>query len=630
MACHLLVLLLVVPVALAGKTIEKDGVFYFEKEDFDQVLGKKAFAVYFHSPWSSASSNVLHEFKLTADVLHAEGTDLSFGVVDASKDDFNPFRFGVQDGPDLRIFHDAKPYTYEGNFTRVDLVEQLRPHGQPDWTPPQVTRRVIELGSIAEFEAHIKKERLTLVDMYAPWCNHCQQLEPVLDAVADELNKLSPPVTVAKIDVSQHNELFSRYKMKGYPYVFLFKNGKPKLFELAKNVQGLVNFVKSNAAVASTEVPAVRGSAYAFSDSKKTPAVVGFFPSRSAFEFQVFTELAEQIGEDKTIAFGYVIGSKALDVAREDFGVTNEDYGIVLVRDRRLPVKRAEKRFSIFEEDPIETDSVKEFISNNRRSLVGYATADTYWKLYKKLSPVVLTFMDVDWDPDTRDAMTYRLNLVAQVAEAFPDMHFVAIDHSDMHELRTRVGLGENDNDMTAAVFVNASQRYPLDGECSVETLTAHLQSYNAGTLKAHVKSQRVPSPNNGPVKTLVRSTFDEVMADTSIDIAVLFTAPWSKDSQKFLPVFKKAHSILAAESVVFYKYDCVANDVPQGLDTTTYPALYVFPADRDSSTSPKRYEGPRNSKKVAEYLRDVAISLEEQADEDASDEASSASHEEL
>ena len=57
----------------------------------------------------------------------------------------------------------------------------------------------------------------TIIKMSAPWCIPCQQLKPIFDDVANSLTD----VKFVEIDVEEHPDIASNYKVRGIPTVIV-------------------------------------------------------------------------------------------------------------------------------------------------------------------------------------------------------------------------------------------------------------------------------------------------------------------------------------------------------------------------------------------------------------------------
>ena len=69
----------------------------------------------------------------------------------------------------------------------------------------------------------ITSNDLCLVDVYAPWCNPCQQLSPIIDEVSPET---MGKVRVGKLNADVNMDICKEYNVRNIPTILLFKNGE--------------------------------------------------------------------------------------------------------------------------------------------------------------------------------------------------------------------------------------------------------------------------------------------------------------------------------------------------------------------------------------------------------------------
>lgn len=86
---------------------------------------------------------------------------------------------------------------------------------------------LIKDGSTQTFMQDVveaSKERLVLVDLWAPWCGPCRQLGPILEKVVRDAKGA---VRLVKVDIDQHPAIAQSLQVQSIPAVFAFKNGRP-------------------------------------------------------------------------------------------------------------------------------------------------------------------------------------------------------------------------------------------------------------------------------------------------------------------------------------------------------------------------------------------------------------------
>uniref|UniRef100_A0A0D9XED3 protein disulfide-isomerase n=1 Tax=Leersia perrieri TaxID=77586 RepID=A0A0D9XED3_9ORYZ len=81
---------------------------------------------------------------------------------------------------------------------------------------------------------------VVLVEFFAPWCGHCQQLTPIWEKAAGVLKGVA---TVAALDADAHKALAQEYGIRGFPTIKVFVPGKPPVdYQGARDVKPIVEF----------------------------------------------------------------------------------------------------------------------------------------------------------------------------------------------------------------------------------------------------------------------------------------------------------------------------------------------------------------------------------------------------
>ena len=80
-----------------------------------------------------------------------------------------------------------------------------------------------------DFEEVVSAAGITVVDFWAPWCNPCRMMEPILGELATEQADLG--VRVVKVDVDQAPMTGEQYGIRSIPTIVFFQDGEP-LFEM--------------------------------------------------------------------------------------------------------------------------------------------------------------------------------------------------------------------------------------------------------------------------------------------------------------------------------------------------------------------------------------------------------------
>lgn len=81
------------------------------------------------------------------------------------------------------------------------------------------------------YEAILSSSVPVLIDLYAPWCGHCQQLLPTVEGLADEV---ADRYVIGKLNVDEFREKAVEFGIRSVPVMVLLKGGK-EMARLAGN-----------------------------------------------------------------------------------------------------------------------------------------------------------------------------------------------------------------------------------------------------------------------------------------------------------------------------------------------------------------------------------------------------------
>ena len=74
---------------------------------------------------------------------------------------------------------------------------------------------------LADFEATVGKEGITLVDFWAEWCGPCKSFGPIFEKVSED----HPNLRFAKVDTEAEKELASMAGITSIPTLMVFRDG---------------------------------------------------------------------------------------------------------------------------------------------------------------------------------------------------------------------------------------------------------------------------------------------------------------------------------------------------------------------------------------------------------------------
>ncbi|KAH7691178.1 protein disulfide-isomerase A1 protein [Dioscorea alata] len=169
--------------------------------------------------------------------------------------------FGVTDGPKVLAYsgnEDAKKYILEDELTLESiksfgegfLEDKLKPFYKSDPLPETNDGDVkIVVGNNFD-DIVLDESKDVLLEIYAPWCGHCQALEPIYNKLAKHLRGIDSLV-IAKMDGTTNEH--PRAKADGFPTLLFFPAGNksfdPITVDTDRTVVAFYKFIKKHASI---------------------------------------------------------------------------------------------------------------------------------------------------------------------------------------------------------------------------------------------------------------------------------------------------------------------------------------------------------------------------------------------
>lgn len=85
------------------------------------------------------------------------------------------------------------------------------------------SENVIIMNSNSVSPEYLQDKGVVFVDFWAPWCNPCRMVAPIIDQLADEFKG---EAVVGKVNIDENEDAAVRYGVASIPTMIVFKDGQ--------------------------------------------------------------------------------------------------------------------------------------------------------------------------------------------------------------------------------------------------------------------------------------------------------------------------------------------------------------------------------------------------------------------
>ncbi|XP_068102530.1 protein disulfide-isomerase A2 [Hyperolius riggenbachi] len=454
---------------------------------------------------------------------------------------------------------------------RADGSENATSAESSESSSEEKTQDIIEEDHVLllhkrNFDQALKTYKYLLVEFYAPWCGHCQELAPKYSQAAEALKNQTAEARLAKVDATEEKELSDEFGVNGYPTLKFFKDGNRTGhidYGGRRDAEGFIKWMQRRMEPAVSVLESV-AEAEDFIASQESP-VIAFFQDSEDADIKVYYEAAAD-----SEYFNFAVTHKE-DVFQK-YGVTTDT--VIFFS------KSGEKYdYKLDEELGLDSTELNRFLMVNSMDLVTEYSDQTSDKLFSvKIPHHLLLFINKTEEHQLQLLENFR----AAAAEYKGKVLFILIN-SDGPFAHVLEYFGLTTKDIPTIRFINIDlvKKYAFSAEkITTEAVREFCQGVLDGKIRQNLLSEEIPEDwDKKPVKVLVGHNFDEVAYDETKNVFVEFYAPWCSHCKELEPTWEElGEKYKDHPDVIIAKIDGTANEI-DGLRVRGYPNLRFFPA---------------------------------------------------
>lgn len=438
----------------------------------------------------------------------------------------------------------------------------------------------------ANFSQHLKDNKQTMVEFYAPWCSHCKKLTPEYEKAAGNLKALGKPVSLVKVDATEEKDLATKYGVKGFPFLIWFEDGKESEYDGGRTAETIVQWVQS-----------MMGPSIVTVEEGKVPEPGGDKP-RVVLYF-------------KALAPGFEEVAKASRRKADFYFVKSTSVSKISVTHKGESAW--EKTHSSFDKEFVE-----KFLGDNLMPLFGKLDGESFDKYMEAGRGIVWALFPPG--PDGPDGIVTQWGqMMREVATSIRGKYFVAWTDTDQFKEAIENMLSVTEYPAIAVQKkAGDKKKYVWDGDMSADSIKRFIDEVDAGRATPKLKSEQDIRSYDGNTRIIVGSTMRQGLFLPDKDVLLEVYAPWCGHCKKLEPEYVKLATKIQKEGLTdlltIAKMDGTANDSPiESMDWTGFPAIFFIKAGSSPDSSvPIVYDGERTAKGLWKFIKKSATKADE------------------
>jgi protein disulfide-isomerase-like protein len=203
----------------AASTAAPSGPIVLNSRNWEAKTSEGDWLVEFYVPWCGHCQNLAPTWEKLAAQENPKG-QFKVGQVECETEKSLCASLGVEAYPEIQLYLDGRskgPFKFQGQRTVDAFVEFVRGTIEDQVEDPLIP---IHKLTASNFDRKVLLHPATwLLEFYAPWCQHCQELAPTWEQLARNNVEYGLPIQLAKINCDEEEELCARFGVEAYPTI---------------------------------------------------------------------------------------------------------------------------------------------------------------------------------------------------------------------------------------------------------------------------------------------------------------------------------------------------------------------------------------------------------------------------